>query len=272
MDVGKRHAHTHPLASIRVESMDRGFRGLRPVLLGLKRHDHGRVFRRASSLSLPPVPVRIFVGLAFCWRCCRLSAVGQIGNSIPHAPYICGDAGHYSAGYRDAERGLRQESRRGSARLKPLDRIPSVTTRCWARCCSTGLNAKAGRVRPGVPVDLAVPELVTAGAISAAAAAAGPRRRAAAALGTKLAVGHAWPVLETEQVFIGELDPRRHAAGRCRSHASVADQRGGNHSHVGLGDSPARSCWSAGQHDPIEGIVDRVVQGDLSPPNHWWSA
>src|SRR5688500_11305623 len=65
----------------------------------------GRYLRRAML-------ARILAGLLLALLAVA-PAVGQIGDSIPHAPYYLATQAIYSGEYRDAERGLRLESRRG---------------------------------------------------------------------------------------------------------------------------------------------------------------
>ena len=191
--------------------------------------------------------------------------------------YYLADEAIYSGEYRDAERELRRESRRG-IRTTQARWIDSI---CYHAMLGEvlyhqGRNAEAlAEFDQACQVILAYPNwLLQVQFQPQPPRPTWPVRRPP--LGTKLAVGHAGPVAETEQVFIGELDPRRalQQGGVVRSPV-LADQRGGNHSHVGLGDSPAqRAARSAGHARPHLERSCRpcFARGNLSPPNHWSSA
>jgi hypothetical protein len=206
-------------------------------------------------------------------------AVAQIGDSIPHAPYYVAVQAIYSGEYRDAERGLRLESRRGirTTQARWIDTI------CYHAMLGEvlyhqGRNAEAlAEFDQACQVILAYPNWL----LQVQFQAQPPRPDLARARrpppwgqsSRSFTLGQ-FP--ETEQVFIGELDPRRalreggvvrtpmlwrvNVVEVLRTSALAIRRR----SEI-LGPLAA--------HDPIAKELSTVfARGNLSPPNHWSSA
>ncbi len=207
------------------------------------------------------------------------SAVGQIGDSIPHAPYYLATQAIYSGEYRDAERGLRQESRRG-IRTTQARWIDSI---CYHAMLGEvlyhqGRNAEAlAEFDQACQVILAYPNWL----LQVQFQPQPPRPDLARARrpppwgqsSRSVTLGQ---FSETEQVFIGELDPRR-----CSQQGGVV--RTPMLWRINVVEIIRTSALAIRRrsellgplatHDPISKELSTVfARGNLSPPNHWSSA
>jgi hypothetical protein len=206
-------------------------------------------------------------------------ALGQIGDSIPHAPYFLATQAIYSGEYRDAERGLRLESRRG-IRTTQARWIDSI---CYHAMLGEvlyhqGRNAEAlAEFDQACQVILAYPNWL----LQVQFQPQPPRPDLARARrpppwgqsSRSFTLGQ-FP--ESEQVFIGELDPRRalqqggvvrtpmlwriNVVEILRTSALAIRRR-------------SELLGPLAAHDPISKELSTVfARGNLSPPNHWSSA
>ena len=130
-----------------------------------------------------------------------------------------------------------------SALSRRAGSTPSVTTRCWARCCTTRAATRgAGRIRSGLPSSVGLSELAAAGEVPQPPRPDLARARRVPPWGRSERQFMLGQFADTEQVFMGELDPRRALQeGGVVPHAHVlARERGRSDSHVGARHPPPR--------------------------------
>jgi hypothetical protein len=234
--------------------------------------------RRPNKLAVSPANCTFAAGILLTLLL-GPSALGQIGDSIPHAPYYLATQAIYSGEYRDAERGLRIESRRG-IRTTQARWIDSI---CYHAMLGEvlyhqGRNAEAlAEFDQACQVILAYPNWL----LQVQFQPQPPRPDLARARrpppwgqsSRSFTLGQ-FP--ETEQVFIGELDPRRalqqggvvrtpmlwriNVVEVLRTSALAIRRR-------------SEILGPLATHDPISKELSTVfARGNLSPANHWSSA
>jgi hypothetical protein len=241
----------------------------RPVVLALP-----SAVSKSLSQSLTGTGRGILVALLLAVLAVR-PAAAQLGDEIPHAGYFVATAAFYSGDYRDAERGLRLETRRGvrTTQARWIDAI------CYHAMLGEvlyhqGRNAEAlAEFDQACQVLLAYPDWLLQVKFQQAPRPDTARARRPPPWGQSQRNATLGQFSTTEQVFIGELDASRvlrqggvfqpamfwrvNVVEIIRASALAIRRRG-------------ELLGPLATHDRItKDLSDVFARGNLSPANHW---
>jgi hypothetical protein len=206
-----------------------------------------------------------------------LPAAAQVGDDVPRAPYYLTVQTFYAGDYIDAERGLRRETRRGirTVQARWIDSI------CYHAMLGEvlyhqGRNAEAlAEFDQACQILLAYPNWLLQVKFLQPPRPDLARARRVPPWGRSERQFTLGQFAETEQVFMGELDPRRalqeggvfrtpmfwrvNAVEVIRTSALAIRRRG-------------ELLGPLAAHDRLtKELSDTFARGNLSPPNHWSS-
>ncbi|HEY3394928.1 MAG TPA: hypothetical protein VGK58_19645, partial [Lacipirellulaceae bacterium] len=226
----------------------------------------------------PASDLRVAIVAAMMAVLSTTPAVAQVGDDIPRAPYYLAVQTFYSGDYIDAERGLRRETRRG---------IRTVQARWIDSICYHAMLGEVlyhqGRNREALAefdqacqILLAYPNWLLQVKFIQPPRPDIARTRRIPPWGRSERQFTLGQFAETEQVFMGELDPRRalqeggvfrtpmfwrvNAVEVIRTSALAIRRRG-------------ELLGPLAAHDRLtKELSDTFARGNLSSPNHWSSA
>jgi CHAT domain len=205
-------------------------------------------------------------------------AAAQVGDDIPRAPYYLAVQTFYAGEYRDAERGLRRETQRGvrTAQARWIDSI-CYHTMLGEVLYHQGRNQEAlAEFDQACQVLLAYPNWLLQVKFLQPPRPDLARARRVPPWGQSERQSTLGQFAETEQVFIGELDPSR----ALREGGAFRTPMFWRVNVVEVLRTSALAIRRRGEllgplaaHDRLtKELSDVFARGNLSPPNHWSSA